>query len=79
MNSTIGYNARRILLNNARANEILDYLHENPKATQKAMLKTLARRWRVKERTARIPLEYLKRKKVIESKVEIVTTLKIAK
>jgi len=78
MNSMITYNARRIAQNEYRANEILDYIHEHPKATQKKMLKVLAKRWRVTERTARIPLEYLKRKKLVKSKAVIETRLSIA-
>jgi len=73
----ISFNARRIQRTEARVNEILDYIRDNPKATQKAMLKTLARRWRVSIRTARLPLQWMKRHGLIDSKVEIVTRLKV--
>jgi len=77
MNSMLSYNARRIAQTEARINEILDYIRDNPKATQKAMLKTLARRWRVSIKTAQLPLQWMKRHGLIESKVEIVTRLKV--
>lgn len=77
MNSMLSYNSRRIQQNEARQNEILDYLRENPKTTQAAMLNALAKRWRVTKRTARIPLEHMKRCGLINSQVEIVTRLKI--
>ena len=77
MNSMITYNARRIAQTEARVNEILDYIRDNPKATQKTMLKTLARRWRVSIKTAQLPLQWMKRHGLIESQVEIVTHLKV--
>jgi len=77
MNSMLSYNARRIAQAEARANEILDYIRANPKASQARMLKTLAKRWRVTERTARIPLEYLKRHKLIESRTVVETRLSV--
>ena len=77
MNSMISYNARRIAQTEARVNEILDYVRDNPKATQKTMLKTLARRWRVSVKTAQLPLQWMKRHGMIESQVEIVTRLKV--
>ena len=77
MNSMITYNARRIAQTEARVNEILDYIRDNPKATQKTMLKTLARRWRVSVKTAQLPLQWMKRHGMIESQVEIVTRLKV--
>jgi hypothetical protein len=77
MNSMLSYNARRIAQTEARVNEILDYIRDNPKATQKTMLKTLARRWRVSVKTAQLPLQWMKRHGMIESQVEIVTRLKV--
>ncbi len=77
MNSMISFNARRIQRTEARVNEILDYIRENPKATQKAMLKTLSRRWKVSMKTAQLPLQWMKRRGLIDSKVEIVTRLKV--
>jgi len=77
MNSMISFNARRIQRTEARVNEILDYIRENPKATQKTMLKTLARRWKVTMKTAQLPLQWMKRHGLIDSKVEIVTRLKV--
>ena len=77
MNSMITYNARRIAQTEARVNEILDYIRDNPKATQETMLKTLARRWRVSIKTAQLPLQWMKRHGLIESQVEIVTHLKV--
>ncbi len=77
MNSMITYNARRIAQTEARVNEILDYIRDNPKATQKTMLKTLARRWRVSVKTAQLPLQWMKRHGMIKSQVEIVTRLKV--
>ena len=77
MNSMIAYNARRIAQTEARVNEILDYIRDNPKATQKTMLKTLARRWLVSVKTAQLPLQWMKRHGMIESQVEIVTRLKV--
>ena len=73
----LSYNARRIAQTEARVNEILDYIRDNPKATQKTMLKTLARRWRVSVKTAQLPLQWMKRHGMIESQVEIVTRLKV--
>jgi len=77
MNSMISFNTRRIARTEARVNEILDYLRENPKATQKTMLKTLSRRWKVTMKTAQLPLQWMKRHGLIDSKVEIVTRLKV--
>ena len=77
MNSMISFNARRIQRTEARVNEILDYIRENPKATQKTMLKTLSRRWKVTMKTAQLPLQWMKRHGLIDSKVEIVTRLKV--
>ena len=77
MNSMISFNARRIQRTEARVNEILDYIRENPKATQKTMLKTLSRRWNVTMKTAQLPLQWMKRHGLIDSKVEIVTRLKV--
>jgi len=77
MNSMISFNSRRIARTEARVNEILDYLRENPKATQKTMLKTLSRRWKVTMKTAQLPLQWMKRHGLIDSKVEIVTRLKV--
>jgi len=77
MNSMVSFNSRRIARTEARVNEILDYLRENPKATQKTMLKTLARRWKVTMKTAQLPLQWMKRHGLIDSKVEIVTRLKV--
>jgi len=73
----ISFNSRRIARTEARVNEILDYLRENPKATQKTMLKTLSRRWKVTMKTAQLPLQWMKRHGLIDSKVEIVTRLKV--
>ena len=77
MNSMISFNNRRIQRTEARVNEILDYIRENPKATQKTMLKTLSRRWKVTMKTAQLPLQWMKRHGLIDSKVEIVTRLKV--
>ena len=77
MNSMISFNARRIQRTEARVNEILDYIRENPKATQKTMLKTLSRRWKVTMKTAQLPLQWMKRHGLIDSKIEIVTRLKV--
>ena len=77
MNSMISFNSRRIARTEARVNEILDYLRENPKATQKTMLKALARRWRVTVKTAGLPLQWMKRHGMIDASVETVTRLKV--
>jgi len=77
MNSMISFNARRLARTEARVNEILDYIRENPKATQKTMLKVLARRWRVTVKTAGLPLQWMKRHGMIEARVETVTRLKV--
>lgn len=74
MNSTLPYNARRIAQGKARENEILDYIREHSSANQSEILRVLARRWRVTERTARITLESCKRKGMLKSKKEVITT-----
>ena len=77
MNSMISFNSRRIARTEARVNEILDYLRENPKATQKKMLRELARRWRVTVKTAGLPLQWMKRHGMIDARVETVTRLRV--
>jgi len=74
MNSMLTYNARRTARGRARENEIIDYIREHPSANQSDILKTLAKRWRVTPRTVRINIEYCKRKGLIKSEKEIVTT-----
>ncbi len=77
MNSMISFNSRRIARTEARVNEILDYLRENPSSTQKKMLRELARRWRVTVKTASLPLQWMKRHGMIDARVETVTRLKV--
>ena len=59
------FNARRRERAQARVNELMELVREKPKLTDRQIVSTLAKRWRVSTRTVRVTMQYCKRKKLI--------------
>lgn len=51
----------------SREIELMDYLAAHPNTSREKILEAMAKKWKTSQRTARITLDYLQRKRVIVS------------
>ncbi len=68
MTDLTNYNARRQQRQQARVNELMDLLRDEPQMTRAEVLHTLCKRWKVSEDTVKVTWQFALRKKIITSK-----------
>lgn len=60
-------NTAAILRSRSREIEMTDYLATHPNTSREKILEAMAEKWKTSQRTARITLDYLQRKRVVVS------------